>query len=46
LIKDDIVYFGGAVIDGAQLIDAFDCGEDRIFTVYADYDGSPTEAYG
>jgi hypothetical protein len=46
LVRDDSVYFANAVIDGDSILDAFNCGEDRVITVYADYDGAPGEIYG
>lgn len=46
MIKDSQDYFANVSVDGDQIIDAFNCQCEKVFTVTADYDGMPGEIYG
>lgn len=46
MIKDSQNYFANVAVDGDQIIDAFNCQCEKVFTVTADYNGAPGEIYG
>lgn len=46
LIDEHGNYFGNVAVDGDQIIDAFNCQCEKVFSVTADYDGAPGEIYG
>jgi hypothetical protein len=46
MIENGQDYFANVSIDGDQIIDAFNCQCEKVFTVTADYDGAPGEIYG
>lgn len=46
MIEDNMNYFANVSVDGDDIIDAFNCQCEKVFTVTADYDGAPGEIYG
>lgn len=46
MVDENQNYFANVALDGDQIIDAFNCQDLTVFTVYADYDGTPGEVYG
>jgi hypothetical protein len=46
LVDENQNYFANVAVDGDQIIDVFNCQCPKVFTVYADYDGTPGEVYG
>lgn len=45
LVKDG-AFLGQVAVDGNDIIAAFNCECEKVFTVYADYDGAPGSFYG
>lgn len=46
LIWEDYTFLGNVDIDGNAIIDSFNCGCEKTFSVQADFDGSPGDVYG